>query len=125
MSASHLPAMRATALHAAAALARYERHVRRLAATWLDMDLYQSVSNEIDEIKVYCATLPQLARGWSGLLISHAELVHALWRGAAQDGEQAAAERALRLQEHLECIDALARECLRTAEAYGERLPRR
>lgn len=125
MSASHLPAMRATALHAAAALARYERHVRRLTATWLDMDLYQTVSNEIDEIKVYCTTLPQLSRGWTDLLVSHAELIHALWSGAELEEDPTLPdERTNRLRQHLDCIDSLARDCLHVAELYGSRLPR-
>ncbi len=103
--------MRAIALHAAATLARYERHVRRLAATWLDMDLYHTVSAEVDDIGRTCTLMPDVRVSWVALLVSHAELVHSLWR----TGEPAAAEgagSALALQEHLQCIDSLARRCL-------------
>jgi len=114
MSASEAAVIRASALYAAAALASYERHVRCLAATWLDMDLYHKVSAEIDAIGQVCARLPGAQVPWVALLVSHAELVHALWRTSAtpsldsQDSTHA-------LQEHLHCIDALARRCMRLA----------
>lgn len=118
MSASHHPVMRATALQAVAALARYERHVRRLAATWLDMELYQTVSEELDEIRKCCDVLPQVMLPWTALLISHSDLIHALWRSQGGTGEDARRQ----LQDHLACIDALARRCLRTVESRpGER----
>jgi hypothetical protein len=115
MSASHLPAVRATAMQAAVALARYERHVRRLSATWLNMELYRTVSDEADEIRSLCANLPQMSGPHAELLISHAELIHALWR-RGDDSTLPAEEVTCRLAEHLLCIDALARSCLRTAE---------
>ena len=112
MSANDFPATRATAMQAAAALARYEHHIRRLVATWLDMDRYAEVSEEIDEIKDLCAILPQVARPWTALLASHAELIHALWQ-AAQGPTRITPQR--QLDEHLECIDVLTRRCLRLA----------
>ena len=113
MSACHMPALRATAIETAMALARYERHVRRLVNTWVDMELYQTVSSEIDQIRTCCGTLPQVAVPWTALLISHAELVHALWQSMPDPaGAQGPAVQA-KLQEHLVCIDALARRCLR------------
>ena len=109
MSVSHSAVLRVTALQAAAALGRYERHVRTLADTWLDMDLYTEVSEEIDEIKNYCAGMPEVTVAWSGLMVSHAELIHALWQ-AAQDGD--APEQARRqLDDHLACIEVLSRRC--------------
>lgn len=121
MSASHFPAMRATAMQVATALARYERHVRALAATWLDMELYAEVSQEIDEIKVCCAALPQLAVPWTALLVSHAEMIHALWQGAGSDAPATREETQRRLDEHLACIDALARRCVRLARSGEHR----
>jgi hypothetical protein len=116
MSPNEAPAIRTQSLHAAATLARYERHVRRLAATWLDMDLYEVVSAEVDAIGRACAGFPELARPWVALLISHAELMHTLLRDGmpAPAAESAAA---LALHEHLACIDSLARRCLQAAEA--------
>lgn len=105
-------------MQAAVALARYERHVRRLAATWLNMELYRTVSDEVDEIRILCADLPQVSGPKTELLISHAELIHALWRRG--DGTLPGDEIDSRLREHLLCIDTLVRSCLRAAE----RLPR-
>lgn len=107
MSASHFPAMRATAMQVATALARYERHVE--------------VSQEIDEIKVCCAALPQLAVPWTALLVSHAEMIHALWQGAGSDAPATREETQRRLDEHLACIDALARRCVRLARSDERR----
>ena len=113
MSPGEPAAIRASALSAAAALASYERHVRRLAATWLDMELYRLVSSEVDAIGRACAHLPSVHVPWVALLVSHAELVHALWRSDGQSADLRGCEEAL--QEHLHCIDALARRCLRLA----------
>lgn len=119
MSASHLPAMCATALETVAALARYERHVRRLAGTWLDLDLYRSVSDEVDAIGKQCALFPRLRVAWSALLVSHTELVYALLRGGDQDTRPPHEEVPRRLQRHLESIDVLARRCLLETEPYA------
>jgi len=113
MSAGDAAATRASALSAAAALASYERHVRRLATTWLDMELYRIVSAEVDAIGRACAQLPSVHVPWAALLASHAELVHALWRTGGKSTDLGGCEEAL--HEHLQCIDALARRCLRVA----------
>jgi hypothetical protein len=123
MSASHFPVLRATALQAATALARYERHVRGLAATWLDMDLYRTVSEEIDEIKLYCTVLPDVSLPWAAVLVSHAELIHALWDSSHSGQRGAGEDVAQNLQVHLACIDALVRRCLRVADPGGEQGP--
>jgi hypothetical protein len=124
MSASQSPVMRTKALQAAAALARYERHVRRLAATWLEIDFYLKVSREIDEIREICAPLLQLALPVAAVLTSHAELIHTLWRRSQPNGN-ATAEQATRvLEEHLACIDTLARRCLQLAEEFASRSSR-
>jgi hypothetical protein len=115
MSASQPPALRAAAIHTAAALARYERHVRRLAASWLDMDLYRVVSREIDEIRRACAVLPDTSVACSELLISHAELIHALWREGQTVCNEGCEDSTDMLQQHLACIDLLARRCLHIA----------
>lgn len=119
MSASHFPVLRVTALQAAAALALYERHVHSLAASWLDMELYEQVSREIDEIKLFCAAIPDVNVPWSALLVSHTEMVRALWEGGRSDTPSTREETQRRLDDHLVCIDTLARRCLRTAERNG------
>ena len=115
MSLRQRTAIRATALQVASRLARYERHMRRLVATWLDMDLYDAVSEEIDEIRDGCAVLPDLASASAALVLSHSDLVHTLLRTAQQEAPDAKAQRERQLREHLACIDALARRCLRVS----------
>lgn len=116
MSADDRPIMTASARQIVRALARYERHVRRLAGTWLDMDLYNTVSEEIDDVRAICGLVPQLALASAGLLVSHADLVHALWRSGETGGAGLAPEVAAKLQEHLACIDGVARHALRLSE---------
>lgn len=117
MSASDPTILGASARQIVRALARYERHVRRLAATWLDMDLYRTVSEEIDEVRAICGVVPQLALVSAELLVSHADLVHALWRSGETGGPGSSPEVAAKLQEHLACIDSVARRCLRVSQS--------
>lgn len=117
MSASQLPAVQATALHAVACLQLYEEHMRQLVASWLDMDLYQSVSAEVDSVRASCALLPGLAIPTAALLVSHADLVHCLWRNSQPGSRAALAECETKLQEHLANIHSLSRKCLRAGGA--------
>jgi hypothetical protein len=107
MAESECQATQAAATEVEAALDVYERHVRRLVLTWLDMDLYRTVSAEIDDLRSCCTALPELSTAWVALLISHADLVHCLWR-SSQPGERVSREELQRrLDEHLDCIQAL------------------
>jgi hypothetical protein len=114
MSASHAPTLDAIALQLAAALDAYERDVDAMVATWLDMDRYRQVSDEVEEIRLYCSALmPQLSVPWAEVLIAHAELVHSLWRlrfrEDAQDRERLREVRA----RHDGCLHSLRARCLR------------
>lgn len=121
MSAGDFEAVRTLPVQVASALARYERHVRKLAATWLDMELYCTVSEEIDGIQGYCSGIPAFSVSATSLLISHADLVHALWRHGQCPGDPGELEAKLR--DHLACIDALARRCLRMVGRDDESAP--
>lgn len=81
MSACHAPVLDTVAFQLAAGLEEYEQSVQKMADTWLDMDLYRSVGDQIEQIRLYSAALPQLSVPWVELLIAHAEVVHCLWRG--------------------------------------------
>ena len=120
MSAHHAPALDAIALQLVAALDRYEPDVARMADAWLDMELYGSVSAQIDEIRMFCAALPQLSVSWVELLIAHAALVHSLWRqrfGEAPADESVLAEVRAR---HAHCVQSLRRRCLRLLAQGGD-----
>jgi hypothetical protein len=113
MSASHAPALDAVAFQLAAGLEKYEQSVQRMADRWLDMECYRTVSDEIEQIRMYSGALPQLSAPWVELLIAHAELVHCLWRGehaaTLPDGRTLPQVR----EHHSACVAALRSRCLR------------
>jgi hypothetical protein len=118
MSARHHDGREAIAFQLAAALARYEDEVGALTASWPDQERYEGVSARVDEIRLYAGELPEVSVGWIAVLISHAELVHALWQG----GDQARQSEAVRelVREHVDCIAALRRKALAlVAQARG------
>ena len=76
-----------------AALERYDLHVARLTGRWTDADLYNKVSQDVDAVRLACRPYPDLAAGWVSLLISHAELMHALWQAPGTPSEAGATDR--------------------------------
>jgi hypothetical protein len=76
-----------------AALERYALHVAQLTVRWKDADLYNRVSQDVDAVRLACQSHPELNSAWVGLLISHAELMHALWQAPGTLPEPGAAER--------------------------------
>jgi hypothetical protein len=117
MSHCECQAVQAAAHELEAWLTTYELHVHELVFTWLDMDLYRTVSDEIDVIRGLCAGLPELSVPWVGLLVSHAELVHCLWRRGQPGQRPDSGELQQRLQEHPQCIAGLAERSRRLGDA--------
>lgn len=116
MTGSECQSMHAAATEVEAALDVYEHDVRKLVLTWLDMDLYHEVSAEIDAVRAACARMPELATSWVALLVSHADLVHCLWR-SSQPGERVSREELQRrLEEHVDCLRELADRSRRLAD---------
>lgn len=113
MSASQSQALDAIAFQLAAALERYEQDAGTMVDTWLDMDVYRRVSDEVEEIRMYSAALPQLSVRWVELLIAHAELVHSLWRLRFREDEADRDRLAEVRQRHADCVQALRGRCLR------------
>lgn len=112
MTASHAPLLDAIAFQLAAALERYEQDVGALTRSWLDMDLYREVSEQVDQIRLYSASLPQLSVPWVELLIAHAELIHQMWRAQnarAVPGEDTFAQTHER---HARAVRTLHQGCL-------------
>lgn len=123
MSAFQSQAIDAVAFQLLAALDRYDRDVERMVDTWLDMDLYRSVSDQIEQIRMYSTALPRLSVSWVELLIAHAELVHSLWRLRFRED---AAEQS-RLNEvrarHEACVATLKARCLRLVASRDNQQP--
>lgn len=119
MSASQAPALDAIAFQLAAALDRYDTDVECMVDTWLDMDVYSSVSDQIEQIRLYAGALPHVSVFWVELLIAHAELVHSLWRLRFQE-DPSERERLDDVRaRHSICVASLRNRCMR-ALARGE-----
>lgn len=120
MTASHAPILDAIAFQMVAALERYEQDCARLTESWLDMELYREVSEQVDQIRLYSASLPQLSVPWVELLIAHAELIHQMWR--AQSARLAAGDHAFAqtLERHARAVRTLHQGCLRLLARPGQ-----
>lgn len=120
MSASQAPALDAIALQLAAALDSYDRDAAAMVAGWPDMELYRSVGEQVEKIRMYGNALPAAGVQWVELLIAHAELLHLLWAvqsgGTAGERAQASALR----ERHADCVLALRQRCLRLVGEGGQ-----
>ena len=108
------------AREALAALERYQLHVTRLVGNWLDMDLYHTVSVDIDLVRRACHGVPHLAAPWVALLIAHAELMHCLWRGSRPGGAAAASERQELLVRTRAACAGMQDMCMQLLRAAGQ-----
>ena len=112
MSASQAPALDAIALQLAAALDPYDRDAAAMVAGWPDMDLYRSVGEQVERIRMYSSSLPGAGVQWVELLIAHAELMHLLWQGQSGGTADGLAQVAARRDRHAACVLALRHRCL-------------
>lgn len=110
MYPSHSPEQAAIASQLVTQLAEYEDGVRRLLQSW-DTDLYRSLSEQFDQMQLYAEALPALTVSWTELLISRAELIHALWTGGVPPHANGKA-MALQAQHHALVAEVL-RKCVR------------
>src|SRR5215204_4358988 len=116
MSAFEAPALDAIAMQLVAALDEYELDTATMISAWPDLDHYAAVSEKVETIRMYCAALPEVSVPWVELLITHAELIHHLWRvqyalvKVDRAGDHLAAVR----ERHAAAIVALRNRCLHT-----------
>jgi hypothetical protein len=80
MSAFDVPALSAIAFQLAAALDEYELDIACLVRGPFDLDAYQRVSRNMDQMRMYAASLPVLSVAWVEVMIRHFELTHGIWR---------------------------------------------
>lgn len=114
MAKSHFVELDAVAGHLLSALGQYEEDVVQLVQGWSadpDMEHYARVSRQIDGMRDLCGLLPLLAAQWVTVLISHAELMHALWR--ISQSHEAGLGLGEHLQDHRGAIEALRAKCRR------------
>lgn len=113
MSAYDAPAFDAIAFQLAAALEKYDEDVGTMVDTWLDMEVYRAVSDQVEDIRMLTAALPQLSVAWVELLIAHAELVHSLWRLRFREDEIDRGKLAEVRTRHNDALQALRNRCVR------------
>ncbi|MBI5277224.1 MAG: hypothetical protein HY854_12245 [Burkholderiales bacterium] len=80
MSVSDNLARSTIALQLADAVDVYDSQLEQLVATHADPDQYQELGRQLDEMRMYASTVPQVSVCWVELLIRHFELLHGLWR---------------------------------------------
>jgi hypothetical protein len=114
---SHLPEQHAIALQLLAALDRYAGDLEPLFRRGYDPELYASLSEQFDAMRLLVISLPPLSFSWVMLLITRAELTHALFK-AQQDASQAAS-LAQHHAAHKGAIGELRGSCERLAGRTG------
>lgn len=117
MSASEGRALDAIAFQLLAALEEYDQDTARMIAAWPELELYRSVSDQVEKIRLYCSSMPEAAVQSLELLIAHAELVHLLWR-AEYGGDRKSLEAIDGVRDHhADCVAALRNRCMRVMRA--------
>jgi hypothetical protein len=122
MSASHGPALPAIASQLVAALQQYDSDVGRMVDSWPDLDHYQDVSAQIELIRMYCSALDEARVQWVELLITHAELVHLLWRSQYGHEPASLAQIESVRDRHGDCVAALRGRCARVIARSAQHL---
>jgi hypothetical protein len=117
MSASQSQALDAVAFQLAAALERYDDETTAMLESWPDLERYCAMSEQIETVRLYSSSLPEVQVQWVELLIAHAELVHVLWRMQYGDGGNLREQVADVRDRHADCIAALRNRCVRILAA--------
>lgn len=104
MSAAQGSALTAIAFQLAATLESYEENIGALVRTPGDLELYQRISRQVDEMRMYSAAWPSLSVAWIEVLIRHFEVTHTLWQQ-----QQGAADAACLAQRHEHLQSAITR----------------
>jgi hypothetical protein len=112
MSAHPTDALDAIALQLVGALERYATDTGQMVANWPDLERYRSVSEQIEQIRMYASALPEARVQWVELLIAHSELVHLLWRVQYETGLTMVETIDVRVH-HADALAALRNRCLR------------
>ena len=84
-----------------------------MIAAWPELDLYRTVSEQIEKIRLYSSSMPETSVPAVELLIAHAELVHLLWRAEYGGHRESLATLGEVRAHHADCVAALRNRCMR------------
>lgn len=121
MSAPRPVASDAIASELVAALEQYERDTGAMLQNWPDIERYRAVSDQVECIRMYSASLPEVRVQWVELLVAHAELIHFLWRMQYGNQPEARAEIGRVREHHGHCIAALKNRARRVLDGLQQR----
>ena len=113
MSSPYALSPHTVASQLAAALDAYDSDTAAMITAWPDLERYRAFSARVEQIRLYCAAIPDARLQWVELLVAHAELVHLLWRTQYGNQHAALTELAGVREHHAQCIRALRERCLR------------
>lgn len=108
MTAGQAQALDAIAFRLLGALERYELAVDDMLASWPDMEAYGMDSVNLDEVRLYSASLPRTSVAFLALLIARAELFQCLFMPGRPDP----ASVADCTREHAVAVAGLRRKCV-------------
>jgi hypothetical protein len=117
MSASAAPALSAIAFQLAATLDHYDETMAALVRSPMvvDPELYQAATRQMDQMRMYAASLPPVSVAWVEVMIRHFELTHALWH---HQREACTASEVKQLHTQLrDAVQYLARKCVQLMPA--------
>jgi signal transduction histidine kinase len=117
MAASEARITAAIASQMLAALEQYGAEVELILTEGSQDGSYARLGHRLDEIKRYASSAPQLSRPWAELLISHFELVSAVWQYGNSSGAVDVREVH---DKHKLAVERIGVECRRLAQAATE-----
>jgi hypothetical protein len=113
MSFVPAPALSAIAFQLSAALENYQSQIDRLSDPWSQRREYDVVSRVFDQIRMLKGALPELSVDMVEVLISHVELMKALWLSGSSRGEQDEPILEDVRSRHREAVARMYAHCLR------------
>jgi hypothetical protein len=110
MHQHHLPASETTTFQLLAELESYEALVVALVRTWQaspELIVFGEVGQSMERMRTLAGALPSVSAQWIMVVISHAELMHNVWRLSRGEPMDLAAE----VDDHLVSVSSMACTC--------------
>lgn len=111
MSISGLPEAQALAGELSGVLDRYQADLDELVAHKLETPVHRRVTADIERIRLCSGPVPELSVAAAAVLISHSQVIYALWRTEFRDPPISADESARVLADHRACVERLRQRC--------------